>query len=201
MADDRLLARIVAGDAEAFTELFKRRQAEVYRFALHMTASPQVAEDVVQDVFMTVMKDAVRYEATRAPVVAWLCGIARNVVRRRLERDRELLPLLDAETGLEPDLPAAIEHPLDDLTRAEQVEHVRRAILTLPIRYREVVVLCDLEEMSYVDAAGAIGCAVGTVRSRLHRGRTLLASKLTATAQPVEKRDRLEGLRRVRCLA
>jgi RNA polymerase sigma-70 factor (ECF subfamily) len=200
MSDEALMARIAAGDAQAFTELFRRRQAEVYRFALHMTASPQVAEDVTQDVFMTVMKDAVRYEVTRAPVAAWLCGIARNFVRRRLERDRGLLPLADEE-GEEPDVPAAVEHPLDDLTRAEQVESLRRAILTLPIRYREVVVLCDLQEMSYADAAEAVGCAVGTVRSRLHRGRALLASKLTATALPVEGHERRNRLRRVRCLA
>jgi hypothetical protein len=64
--------------------------------------------------------------------------------------------------------------------RVERVEAVRRAVLSLPLRYREAVVLCDLQELSYADAAGALGCAVGTVRSRLHRGRALLASKLRA---------------------
>jgi RNA polymerase sigma-70 factor, ECF subfamily len=201
LPDDALMARIVAGDAQAFTELFKRRQGEVYRFALHMTASPQVSEDVTQDVFMAVMKDAARYDPARAPVAAWLCGIARNFVRRRLERDRALLPLLDEDSGLEPELAATLEHPLDDLTRAEQIEGLRRAILTLPFRYREVVVLCDLQEMSYMDAAEAVGCAVGTVRSRLHRGRALLASKLTATGSPIEDRERRMTFRRVRCLA
>jgi RNA polymerase sigma-70 factor (ECF subfamily) len=198
--DDVLMARIAAGDAQALTELFRRRQGEVYRFALHMTASPPVAEDVTQDVFMTVMKDAARYDAARAPVAAWLCGIARNCVRRRLERDRALLPLLDDDSDQESDPPATAEHPLDGLTRAEQVESLRRAILTLPVRYREVVVLCDLQEMSYLDAAEAVGCAVGTIRSRLHRGRALLASKLIAAAQPVEAPRRKDGLRHVRCL-
>jgi RNA polymerase sigma-70 factor (ECF subfamily) len=203
LADEALMARIVAGDAQALTELFKRRQGEVYRFALHMTASPQISEDVTQDVFMTVMKDAARYDSSRAPVAAWLCGIARNFVRRRLERDRALLPLLEDDSGAESELPAAIEDPLDDLTRAERIEGLRKAILTLPFRYREVVVLCDLQEMSYVDAAEAVGCAVGTVRSRLHRGRALLASKLTATGLPVDKNnhERRMAFRRVRCLA
>jgi RNA polymerase sigma-70 factor, ECF subfamily len=189
------MARIAAGDAHAFTELFRRRQGEVFRFALHMTASQPVAEDVTQDVFMAVMEDAKRYEAGRAPVVAWLCGIARNFVRRRLERDRALLPLAEEESGLESDHPS-VQHPLDDLTRAEQVEKLRRAIRTLPIRYREVVVLCDLQETSYVDAAEALGCAVGTVRSRLHRARALLASKLTAV-MPAHGSARTTGPRRV----
>ena len=71
---------------------------------------------------------------------------------------------------------------LGDLTRAESIDALRQAVLTLPVRYREAVVLCDLQEMSYADAAVALGCAVGTVRSRLHRGRALLALKLAAAA-------------------
>jgi RNA polymerase sigma-70 factor (ECF subfamily) len=68
--------------------------------------------------------------------------------------------------------------PLDNLSRAETIELVRRAVLALPEKYREVVVLCDLEEMSYADASQILDCAVGTVRSRLHRGRALLIEKL-----------------------
>ncbi len=67
---------------------------------------------------------------------------------------------------------------LGDLARREAIDSVRRAVLSLPKHYREVVVLCDLEEMDYSEAAGALGCAIGTVRSRLHRGRSLLLEKL-----------------------
>ena len=156
----------------------------VYRFVLHMTASPSIAEDVTQDVFLTVMSEAARYDPARAAVSAWLCGIARNHVRRRAERDRLLQPLIDDEAGAEieafaPALTADTD-TLGDLTRAESVEALRQAVLTLPVRYREAVVLCDLQEMSYADAAAVVGCAVGTIRSRLHRGRALLAVKLTA---------------------
>jgi predicted DNA-binding protein (UPF0251 family) len=69
----------------------------------------------------------------------------------------------------------------DDASRAETVEIVRHAILTLPPDYREVLALCDLEEMSYDEAAAILGCASGTVASRLHRGRTLLAAKLRSS--------------------
>jgi RNA polymerase sigma-70 factor, ECF subfamily len=182
--DDQLLGRVATGDAEAFTALFRRRQGDVYRFALHMTASPAIADDVTQETFLAVMRDAQRFEPGRATVVAWLCGIARNHVRRRLERDRALQSLDFGADDLELGARLATDDdPLGDLTRAERLAALRDAVLTLPLRYREAVVLCDLQELSYADAATAIGCAVGTVRSRLHRGRALLARKLTTPAE------------------
>jgi RNA polymerase sigma-70 factor (ECF subfamily) len=179
--DVALIGRVAAGDAEAFAELFGRRHGQIYRFALHMTASPSIAEDVTQDVFLAVMSDAARYDAGRASVAAWLCGIARNHVRRRAERDRRLQPLDDRgeDEGVEGVLVVEAD-ALGDLTRAESIQALRDAVSSLPVRYREAVVLCDLEEMSYRDAAAALGCAVGTVRSRLHRGRSLLGVKLAA---------------------
>src|SRR4030095_14232441 len=83
--DDALMSRIAAGDQDAFTELFRRRRNEVYRVALLMTGSAAVAEDIAQDVFLAVMRDAGRYETGRSTVTAWLCGIARNHARRRLD--------------------------------------------------------------------------------------------------------------------
>ena len=185
--DVALIGRVAAGDAEAFAELFRRRHGQIYRFALHMTASPSIAEDVTQDVFLAVMSDAARYDvqrAGRASVAAWLCGIARNHVRRRAERDRRLQPLDDGDEDEGVDGVLAVEaDALGDLTRAESIQALRDAVSSLPVRYREAVVVCDLEEMSYRDAAAALGCAVGTVRSRLHRGRALLAVKLAAGAR------------------
>jgi RNA polymerase sigma-70 factor, ECF subfamily len=178
-ADDELVARVAEGDGEAFGTLFRRRQGLVYRFALHMTGSECAAEDVTQEVFLAVMHGANRYEPGRSGVTAWLCGIARNHARRRLARERSLVPLEEGDDG-EGEWPAACLDPLEDLTRAEGIAALRKAILTLPLRYREAVVLCDLQELSYAAAADALGCAVGTVRSRLHRGRALLASKMTA---------------------
>ena len=179
--DDELLARVAAGDAQAFTDLFRRRQPDVFRFAVHMTGSAATADDVVQDVFLAVMRDAGRYEAGRATVAAWLCGIARNCVRQRLERDRRLTPVdfgdgreLAREAGGPAD-------PLAGLLRAERIEALRRAVQALPVLYREAVVLCDLQEMPYDDAAEVIGCPVGTVRSRLHRARVMLAARISAS--------------------
>jgi RNA polymerase sigma-70 factor, ECF subfamily len=175
--DDVLLARIAAADQTAFTALFRRRQADVYRVALLMTGVAASAEDVTQEVFLFVMREAARYDPSRGTAKAWLCGIARNHAKRRLERDGRHLPLPDEIDGDAAPV-AAHTDPLADLAQARRVHALRQAILGLPLRYREVVVLCDLEEINYADAAAVLECAVGTVRSRLHRARALLAARL-----------------------
>lgn len=167
--DEDLIAACAAGDREAFAELYRRRRPDVYRFALHMTGSRAVAEDIVQDVFLAVMRDAHRYRAGSSVFVAWLLGIARNYSRRHAGQ-RRMLPLDEVnEQGQETHDPVA---------RDEELARLRAGLAALPSRYREVVVLCDLEELPYAEAANVIGCAVGTVRSRLHRGRARLAAHL-----------------------
>jgi len=171
-SDEQLIAAVAAGDREAFAALYRRRRPDVFRFAMHMIGVPGAAEDVAQDVFMTVIHEARRYDPRRAGVVAWLLGIARNHARRRLsERRHEALPDGSSEPSIEAD-------PADGLSRAQQTRALRRALATLPIVYREAIVLCDLQELTYEDAAIAAGCAIGTIRSRLHRGRTLLARRV-----------------------
>jgi RNA polymerase sigma-70 factor (ECF subfamily) len=169
-SDDELLRRTTAGDADAFTALYRRRQAAVYRFALQMSGSEALAEDVVQEVFLALIRDACAYDPQRGSVASFLYGIARNHVLRRLDR-RWVAPDEAAE-------PATGDHPESELARSELISSVRAAVLALPVHYREVVVLCDLEEADYAEAAVALGCAVGTVKSRLHRARQVLAQRL-----------------------
>lgn len=171
-SDEDLMAAVAAGNREAFGAIYRRRRPDVYRFALHLTGSPVVAEDVAQDVFLAVIQDARRYSPSRAAVLPWLLGIARNHARRRLtERRYEPLPADGAE-------PAAHADPAEGMTRARRCEALREALAGLPIVYREAVVLCDLQELSYQEAAEAADCAIGTVRSRLHRGRQMLAARM-----------------------
>jgi len=200
-SDSDLLRQMMDGDEDAFTQLFRRRQAGVYRFALHMSGSPTLAEDVTQEVFIVLMRDARRYDPDRGSLSAYLYGIARNHVLRKLEQDRPYVPFIDRSADAEEITPQAMiaeGDPLSELTRGETIQELRDLILSMPPRYREVVVLCDLHEMSYVEAAAVIDCAVGTVRSRLHRARALLIDKLRAA------RDRNEGAQEVkpaRCFA
>jgi RNA polymerase sigma-70 factor (ECF subfamily) len=175
-SDEALILRIVSGDRDAFAALYRRRRADVYRFALHISGSRSVADDVTQDVFMAVIHDAGRYRPDRAAVLPWLLGIARNHARRVLDqRPTVALPEDESETGRGLAVDA---DPLAGLARRQHVLALRRAVLDLPVKYREAVVLCDLQELTYADAATTLGCAVGTVRSRLHRGRALLATRL-----------------------
>ncbi len=180
--DELLLSRMMTGDAQAFEELYERRQGAIYRFALRMSGSEAVAEDVTQEVFMALINDGNQYDPARGAVSAYLFGIARHKVLRRLQKDRAFVSMSDEtaeeETTRSDEKMILNCDPLTELTRNEIIESVRGAILSLPVHYREVIILCNLEEMNYSEAADALGCAVGTVRSRLHRARALLIEKL-----------------------
>lgn len=183
IGDDDLMLRIRAGDEEAFTFVFRRWQAPLFRFALHMCGNRTVAEDATQEVFMTLIRQTAQFDSAKGKLGAFLFGIARNQVLKRLERERpyrSLGPNWEDAADSRPELQIrSVDAAQSDVAaRAETIEQVRQAILTLPPDYREVVALCDLEEMSYDEAATALGCAAGTIASRLHRGRALLATKL-----------------------
>jgi RNA polymerase sigma-70 factor (ECF subfamily) len=178
--DEELLRRMREGDEDAFVTLYRRRQGGVYRYALQMSGSEATAEDVAQEVFMVLMRDSHKFDAERGSLAGYLFGIARNLTLRRLERSRVFVPIGDDDEGAVEVVADGVD-PYGDLNRTETVELVRQAVRTLPDHYREAVVLCDLNELSYAEAADVLGCAVGTVRSRLHRGRSILVDRLKAT--------------------
>lgn len=189
-SDGDLLRLLRDGDESAFTSLYRQWQAPIYRFALRMTGREALAEDVVQETFLTVVNGAPGYEANRGSFRGWLFGVARNQVLRRLRSERPYLPPSEgADAAVAPDDPHAELHGREELAR------LRRAILALPEHYREALVLCGLQDVSYEDAALALGCAVGTVRSRLSRGREILAGRLREDGgrQVVAGRLRLVG--------
>jgi len=215
-----LLRRMVAGDEAAFTLLYRRKHPAIYRFALHMSGNAAIAEDVTQEVFMTLIRDAKRFDPARGTLGGFLFGVARNHLRRRWEQERNSVPLPESADELDAIMArsstgrvggkngtsgygngnghghlngngngvgaSAYMLHRDDFASLENVMRVRQAIATLPENYREVVVLCELDELSYEDAAAALDCPVGTVRSRLHRARAILVEKLR-DAQPVRR--------------
>lgn len=187
LEDSDLLRSMLTGDEEALVVLYRRRHAAVYRFAYQMSGSVALAEDVTQEVFLFLMREGHVFDPSRGALSSFLLGVARNHVLRRLRGEHHFAPLsaeLEAEAI---DEQVNDSTPLDDLTRAESIEAVRKAVLSLPERYREVVVLCELQEMSYGEAAEVLDCAIGTVRSRLHRARALLLNKLRPVrAEPAE---------------
>jgi RNA polymerase sigma-70 factor (ECF subfamily) len=180
VADDVLLSRAAKGDEEAFASLYRRHQGALFRFALRMTGNQWAAEEIVQDTFMTLVREPKKYDAGRGAVGAFLFGVARNRIMKHLERAPKDLSLEtnseDGQIGS-----TVLRDSFTPAVWAEQRERVKRvhdAVMDLPPEFREAVVLCELEEMSYEEAAQAIGCPIGTVRSRLHRAKALLLAKL-----------------------
>jgi RNA polymerase sigma-70 factor (ECF subfamily) len=136
------------------------------------------------------MRQPGRYDPARGPVIGYLLGIARHVALKRLTSSGGVG--FSEELAGEDETPdPAQETALDSLTRTETIEAVRAAVHSLPPVYREVVVLCELQEMDYATAAGIIQCPIGTVRSRLHRARTLLSTKLASMQPAGVHRDRI----------
>ena len=181
LADDELLRLMAFKNEQAFTTLYQRRHEAVYRFALQMSGSPSVAEEVTQEVFLVLLREGNGYDPSRGPLASYLYGVARRLVWRRVAQDRAHVRIEEEEEdGRTPEPLIARSEVETDLARDQAVRSLRRAILALPAGYREAVVLCDLHELSYADAARALGCAVGTVRSRLHRARALLSERLAA---------------------
>ncbi len=191
---------MLAGDEGALAALYRRRQGSIYRFALQMSGSPALAEDITQEVFLTLMGQGTSYDPARGPLNWFLLGIARNLMRQRLGRERFYTSLEDNpgdQSGIS-ELQTA-NNPLEELSRNERIEVLRKAVLSLPTRYREVLVLCDLQELSYADAAAVLDCAIGTVRSRLHRARALLIEKMRPAA--AEEGATAESAATARCFA
>jgi RNA polymerase sigma-70 factor, ECF subfamily len=179
MTDGELCRLMGDGVEAAFLELYRRYQGPVYRFALHFCGSDATAEDVTQDVFLELMNGRVGYDASRGPLAPLLVGTARNLALRNLRRTKEHAVFEDDAAAVAAEFPTVVE----SLSRRQTVEAVRHAVASLPTHYREVVVLCELEEKSYQEAAAILECATGTVRSRLNRARAILMQKLAAQAE------------------
>jgi RNA polymerase sigma-70 factor (ECF subfamily) len=178
--DDVLLRRSAKGDEDAFLSLYQRHQAALYRFALRMTGNAWAAEEIVQDVFMMLIREPKKFDPKRGALGAFLYGVARNRIMKHFERTPRDLPLDEKGDG-EPAanrLASQQPTPAEWAQMRERREQVRAAVLQLPVEFREAVVLCELEELSYEEAANFLECPVGTIRSRLHRGRALLLAKL-----------------------
>ena len=197
--DNELLSAMLGGDEDAFAALYHRRQRGIYRFALQMSGSPALAEDVTQEVFMILMRDGLGYDSTRGPLSSFLIGVARNLIRQRLGREQIYVSMED-ENGDEPVTERfhSSDSPLEELSRGEAIKSIRLAVLSLPARYREVVVLCELQELSYAEAAEVLDCAIGTVRSRLHRARAMLIEKMRPEKKVETATDSVE---QARCFA
>jgi RNA polymerase sigma-70 factor (ECF subfamily) len=173
--DERLLAAITTGSEQAFVDFYRRRHNDVYRFVFAMAKSRSCAQDVTQEVFLNVLENARRFDSAKGSARAWLFGCARYVTLDRLRLERRWTDDMP---------PDGIALDGDERLLADQrIERLHAAIARLPFEYREALVLCELQELSYAETATVLGCPIGTVRSRLHRGRALLVAMLEEREQ------------------
>jgi len=181
--DEQLYQLMKKGNSQAFAELYERREPALYRFALHMTGSASSAEEVAQEVFVQLMAPNTRFDESRGSLEGWMYGVARNLVRVQRRKAGSPAPL--TKNGTPQNEPAFEDDILGGMIDGETLAALKIAVTELPPAYREAVVLCDLEERNYDEAARLVGCPVGTIRSRLHRARGLLAAKLKRLNAPL----------------
>lgn len=177
MNDDELIARGAGGDEDAFRELVERWQTPVFRFLARMLGSREDARDLVQETFLRMCVNAPRYRP-EGRFQSWLFRIAGNLARSQLRR-RKILRWVAFEPRVhEP--PAREPSAQEWLEREAGDAEVRDAIVALPDRQRQAILLRTFEEMSYQEIADAMGTSVGAVESLLHRATTALRRGLEA---------------------
>ncbi|HEY3836736.1 MAG TPA: RNA polymerase sigma factor [Bryobacteraceae bacterium] len=169
--DHLLLERFRQGDRDALASLYRNHHQAVFRFALYMTDDADASAEVVQETFLWLIHHPAAFDPGRGSLRAFLSGIARKKLQHRTRDRRRFEPLSPAL------LQSVAAGGAPDESR-----DLRQAIAGLPEVYREAVVLCGIEEKSYEEAAAILDCAVGTVRSRLHRGKEQLARILNKEA-------------------
>ena len=177
--DIQLLRAIRQGDAAAFQNLYRRHRSGLYSFALLHSGAPDVAADVVQEVFMGLLSDSYGFDPLKGMLANFLYGVARNLVLSHARQNRRWVQAAgedDEDDCLEQvDTTAG---PLARLLDDEAADHLRRALAALAPHYRDVVILFEMHEKSYQEIAEICQLEIGTVRSRLSRGRAALAKAL-----------------------
>ena len=190
----QLVERLKQGDESAFLALYDRHRRSVYWFLVHMTGSVSAAEDLTQGVFVAILEKVgsgaiEQFDLGKGAFEGYLLGIARNLAR---EERRKTYRFASLESVFET---PEWQRFLDKFCRENQIQDAEtllaaqsdlkllyRAILDLPHPYRETIVLCSLQEKSYQQAAAILQCSEGTVASRLHRAKGLLAAKMQGPA-------------------
>jgi RNA polymerase sigma-70 factor (ECF subfamily) len=169
--DADLLKLAAKGNEPAFLALYQRHQGPVFRFALHMSGQTETAEEIVQEVFLSLFTNFRGFAQGQGTLQGYLIGAARNMLRSRF-RQSQRFAVSDSEPATEG------RELFDSVSKQQDLQDLRAAVLALPPNYREVLVLCDLEGMDYSQTASHLNCPIGTVRSRLHRARAILSAKM-----------------------
>jgi len=206
--ETRLVDRLRGGDATALEGLMREYASRVYRLAFGITRNQGDAEEVVQDVFLTIATRCGTFEG-RSAVGSWIYRITTNAALNKRRGKRH-----EVETSLEEHLPAFMadghregdrsflladwsQNPERELLSGEARRTLERALDALPERYRAVLVLREVEELANEEVAELLGESIGSVKSRLHRARQALREQLTRTLAAAERPSASTGPARV----
>lgn len=184
-SDTELHRAVLNGSGDAMAALYRRHGGLIYRFTLRMSRDTSIAEEVTQEVFLALLNQMDRFDPQRAALATWLCGIARRQLWKHLQRfDDHASDLCEDDA---PEAESPDDSPVTWLIRQEAVATVRFGLEELPLQLKEVIVLCELEEMTYEQAGLILAIPIGTVRSRLHRAKVRLAALLRGDVVSAER--------------
>jgi RNA polymerase sigma-70 factor (ECF subfamily) len=213
-SDADLVPRLKRRDKDSLLELYELYSRTVYRYLMHMTGSISAAEELTQEVFVVILDGMMAQESLRSfdpgrgTLEGYLLGIARNLARSEQSRCRRLVSLDEVSENMDwSRLFGGISHAAGSWDNAEalvtqtELKLLQGYILDLPEHYRSVVVLCALQEKSYRDVAGILGCSEGTVASRFNRAKVLLAAKLSGGSRMGSPKPATKGGAYVRASA
>lgn len=180
-AEAQVIAAIIAGDTHLFHDLIRPYEHTVFSMAMALLRNPQEAEDVAQETFLKALRNLHAYRA-EARFSTWLVSIALNEARNRLRRDRAFESLDNTSDETDRIAPELLrdwrEVPSEALERLELRKMLQEAVTELPLIYREVFLLRDVEELSISESAESLGISAASVKVRLHRARIMLQMRL-----------------------
>ena len=185
-SDRELIERYLTGDTAAFSTLVRRHERRVYNLCYRMLGRDEDARDAAQDAFLTCLRKLSSFRG-EAQFTTWMHRVTVNAcydLLRRKRREPLLEPARD-EDAPEPPGPSSPDHADSAVTAVD----VQRALVRVPQEFRAVLILHDVQDLAYEDIAETLGIPVGTVKSRLHRGRVALATLLgeSRTGEPAER--------------
>ena len=183
--DDQLVRETLEGRTESFEQLVRKYQDRLYNTLVHITGSTHEAEEVAQDAMLQAYSKLATFKGNSS-FYTWLYRIAFNqsISRNRKKRPKVSLDGLQENTGLDPE--DNVEQPSISLERSERAEQLHQALNQLGEEFRSILVLRELENFDYETISEMLGVPIGTVRSRLHRARTMLRDRLRETIGETE---------------
>ena len=181
MTDPDLVKKCLAGDHGAWESIVRQHHRRIYNLAYRFTGKFDEAEDLTQEIFLKVYRSLKGYRPESGTLVSWMVRIGRNHIvdhYRKFKTERAQTDSLETEYEKAKENPARYPNPGEALERRELSERVHRALFKIPADLREAVILRDLEEFTYEEIADMLNLPLGTVKSRINRGRVELARLL-----------------------